>query len=90
MILPMNFSLNAILIILLGLVFLLGGVYFFVFSGMRFLGFGMFSTALGCICCGLTDGFTDPTPRGSLLKRVGGIAFIIGVPILIYSGYKLA
>ena len=86
--LPFNFSLNAILILILGVVFLIGRVYLVLAPWWRILGFGMLSTAVGCICCGLTDGFTDPTPRGSMLKRAGGAALIIGVPVMIYSAYK--
>jgi hypothetical protein len=88
MIFPANASLNAILISLLGVVFLIGGVYFFISPGGRILGFGMLVTAVGCICCGLTDGFTELVPPGPALKRLGAAAFIIGLPILIYGGYK--
>ena len=87
--LPMNFSLNAVLVLILGMVFLAGGIYFFVFAGLRILGIGMLMTAVGCICCGLTDGFTDPTPRGSFFKRTGAGAFILGIPILAYASYRL-
>lgn len=87
--LPMNFSLNAILILLLGAVFLIGGLYFALLPWARILAFGMLSTAVGCICCGLTDGFTDATPRGHMLKKIGATGFFIGLPILIYSSYKL-
>ena len=87
--LPVNFSLNAVLILLLGGVFLIGGVYFIMNPWMRILGLGMLSTAVGCICCGFTDGFTDATPRGQMFKKVGAVAFIIGVPVLVYSSYKV-
>ena len=87
--LPINFSLNAVLVSILGLVFLVGGIYFFLFAHNRLMGFGMLATAIGCICCGLTDGFTDVSDRGLLLKRAGASAFIVGVPILAYSGYTM-
>lgn len=90
MLLPANFSINAVLVLVLGAVFLFGGVYFAIFTAYRLMGFGMLATAVGCVCCGLTDGFTDATPRGLLLKRFGAAAFIIGVPILIYAGYQFA
>jgi hypothetical protein len=90
MLMPANFSLNAVLILILGAMFFFGGVYFAVFMALRLMAFGMFATAVGCVCCGLTDGFTDATPRGSLLKRLGAAAFIIGIPILIYTGYQFA
>ena len=86
--LPFNFSLNAVLIVILGVVFLIGGAYFTLRPWSRMLGLSMVATAVGCICCGLTDGFTDPTPRGSMLKRAGGAALLVGVPVMIYSAYK--
>jgi hypothetical protein len=87
--LPINFSLNAVLILLLGAIFLIGGAYFIFTPWMRVLGFGMLSTALGCIFCGLTDGFADVTPRGIAFRKVGVVAFFIGVPVLAYSAYRM-
>ena len=86
--LPITFSLNAILILILGLVFLFGGLYFVITPWARIMGFSMLATALGCICCGLTDGFTDVTPRGIALRKVGVVAFVVGVPVLAYSAYR--
>ena len=86
--LPIHFSLNAILVLILGVVFLIGGVYFIVTPWARIMGISMLSTALGCICCGLTDGFTDVTPRGIALRKVGVVAFLVGIPILAYSAYR--
>jgi len=74
----------------LAVVFLGGGAYVIVtMPYMRLLGVGLLITGFGCICCGLTDGFTDPTPRGIALRRVGAAAFIIGVPVLAYSAYRM-
>jgi hypothetical protein len=87
--LPRYFSLNAILILLLGGVFLVGGLYLILNPSMRIMAVGMLATAIGCICCGLTDGFTDATPRGHALKKVGAAAFVVGVPILAYSSYRM-
>jgi hypothetical protein len=87
--LPIQFSLNAVLILVIGVVFLAGGLYAIRIPYMRFLGVGLLATAFGCICCGLTDGFSDPTPRGTLLRRLGAGGFIIGVPILIYTVYGM-
>jgi len=89
MLMPPNYSLNAVLILLLGAVFLFGSVYIAYFMSMRLMAIGMFATAVGCIACGFTDGFTDPTPRGQSLKRLGGGAFLVGVPILAYTGYQM-
>ena len=86
---PPNFSWNAVLILILGALFLFGGLYTITVPLMRILGVGMLATAAGCICCGLTDGFTDSTPRGMLVRRVGIVAFIIGVPVLGYAAFQI-
>ena len=89
-ILPVQFSLNAILMLGLGLVFLGGGFYVILFMPyLRLMGVGMLLTGIGCVCCGLTDGFTDPTPRGIALRRFGAAAFVVGVPLLAYFGYRM-
>jgi len=82
-------SLNAVLISLLGIVFLLGGIAAVAYYALYVLGFGLLSTALGCVCCGLTDGFTERSHRGFIFKRIGGGALIVGVPILFYSAYRM-
>jgi hypothetical protein len=82
-------SLNAILITLLGAVFFIGGLIVAVLSSQRILGFGMILIAVGCVCCGLTDGFVDATARGYSFKRVGVVAFAVGVPIVVFSAYRL-
>ena len=86
--LPINFSLNAILILILGVIFAIGGVYFALNPWSRILGLSMLVTAIGCICCGLTDGFTDVTPRGIMFRKVGIVAFFVGVPVLAYTAYR--
>ena len=89
MMLPIKFTLNALLVTLLGFVFLIGGVYSLVFARLYMLAFGCLMTALGCICCGLTDGFTDSSPSGFVLKRIGAAALFVGLPVLFYSTYRL-
>ena len=87
-IMPINFTLNAILILALGVVFLIVGGYF-IFTPLRILAVGMFALASGCICCGLTDGFSDVSARGMLLRRFGIISFLVGIPLVGYSVYRL-
>lgn len=82
---PINFTLNAALILALGTVFLAAGIYFALNPYMRIVAVGMFALALGCVCCGLTDGFSDISPRGLLLRKFGFVAFLIGIPIVAYS-----
>ena len=82
---PINITLNAILILALGLVFMLAGMYFVMIPYTRIVALGMFALTLGCVCCGLTDGFTDISPRGLLLRKFGFVAFLVGIPIVGYS-----
>jgi len=37
---------------------------------------------------GLTEGFSDPTPRGKLLYRIAIISFIVGIPILALAAWQ--
>ena len=73
----------------LGVLFLVGGAYMGLsFAYMRMMAAGLIITGIGCIFCGLSDGFTDPTPRGVAFRKIGFAAFIIGVPILAYASYR--
>ena len=54
---------------------------------LRVLGAGLIFFGLGCLFCGLTDGFTDPTPRGYAFRKLGFGAYLIGIPILAYATY---
>ena len=85
---PINITLNAVLILALGLVFFAAGIYFILNPFMRIVAVGMFALAFGCLCCGLTDGFSDISPRGLLLRKFGFVAFLVGVPIVGYSVYR--
>lgn len=86
--LPFSLTLNAVLVLALGMVFLAGGIYFLFMPFFRVLAVGMFALASGCVCCGLTDGFTDVSPTGQLLRRFGFISFLVGIPLVGYSVYR--
>ena len=86
--LSLNITLNAILVLALGVVFFVGGVYFIFTPYLRVLAIGMLALASGCVCCGLTDGFTDVSPKGQLLRRFGYVSFLVGIPIVGYSVYR--
>ena len=74
-----------------GLIFFLGGIYFGVFYPFhRVFAFGLVACGVGFVFFGFTEGFTDPTPRGKLLYRIGIISFIIGLPIVLYGALKIA
>jgi hypothetical protein len=87
--LPVQFNLNSILIILIGIGCVIGGVVFGLRPASRILGVGLFLTGIGNLTLGVTNGFSDPTPIGRLLFRMGTIAYLAGVPILGYGVYLL-
>jgi hypothetical protein len=82
-------SLNSWLVMLIGLVFLLGGIYHGLFYRDRMLSAGMVTFGVGFLFLGLTDGFSDPTPRGKLLYRIAIISFIVGIPILALEAWQM-
>lgn len=86
---PIRLSLNAALISLLGAVFFLLSIYVLVFYGMYALAFSLAATAVGCICCGLTDGFLLAHRRDYALRRIGLLAFAVGLPLLAFSVYRM-
>jgi hypothetical protein len=74
---------------LIGLVFLLGGIYHGLFYRDRMLSAGMVTFGVGFLFLGLTEGFSDPTPRGKLLYRIAIISFIVGIPILALEAWQM-
>jgi hypothetical protein len=82
-------SLNSWLVMAIGLVFLLGGVYHGIFYHDRMLSAGMVTFGVGFLFLGLTEGFSDPTPRGKLLYRIAIISFIVGIPILALEAWQM-
>jgi hypothetical protein len=82
-------SLNSWLVMIIGLVFLISGLYHGLFYRDRVLSAGMVTFGVGFLFLGLTDGFSDPTPRGKLFYRIAIIAFIIGIPILALEAWEM-
>jgi hypothetical protein len=83
-------SLNSVLISMLGIVFLFIGTYIFVAVDQQVFGIGMAATALGCMFCGMTNGFADRSPRGYAYRRLGMVAFAIGIPVIAISAWRLS
>ena len=50
---------------------------------------GLVLVAVGNVLFGLTDGFSDSTPRGRLLFRIGATSYIVGIPIIAYFLYPM-
>jgi hypothetical protein len=50
-------------------------------------GLSLLLSGLGTATLGLTNGFSDPSPLGVTLYRVGIISFGVGLPALVYAIY---
>jgi hypothetical protein len=70
------------LLVVGGYVTLFRRMYYFAMGGLILIG-------IGSILFGLTNGFSDFTPRGLVLRKLGITAFIAGLPLIFYSLYKL-
>ncbi len=85
--LPFQITFNSVLMILIGLGLIAFGLWLVTKSGNRLYGVGFLSTGIGNVLLGVTNGFTNMTPVGRKLYRIALIAFIIGIPIIIYFLY---
>ncbi len=83
-------TLNSWLLLGIGVLFFFGGIFHLISYHDRVLSIGLAASGVGFALLGLTEGFADPTPRGRRMYRIGIIAFIIGVPILIKTAYQMA
>jgi len=86
--LPFQPTFNSILMILVGLALAVFGVFLAMNSWSRFFAVGFFFTAFGNILFGMTNGFTDMTPIGRKLFRFALVAYIVGIPIIVYFLYR--
>ena len=84
-----NLNLNSIIWVGLGLSSSVFGFYnAYIFRRYPFA-VGLILLGIGCICCGLTNGFTDQFPHSRLLRKIGSLALILGLPPTIYYFYIL-
>lgn len=82
-----NLTINSAVWLLIGLASMAYGGYIGYRMRMYTYAFGLVSLGFGCICCGLTNGFTDPSPRTHLLRKFGKFGLIVGLPISLYYVY---
>ncbi len=83
-------SLNSWLVTAVGLALIIFSAYHGIFFYDRVFSVGLLAFGFGMLFLGLTEGFTDPTPRGKFLYRVAIVAFLIGIPVVIKGAYDLA
>lgn len=79
---------NSILMILIGVGLIAFGVWLAMTPYTRMFAAGFFSTGVGNILFGITNGFTDMTPTGRNLFRIALIAYFIGIPLIGYFLYR--
>lgn len=89
--LPMQIDLNtnSVIMLLLAVACVGGGIYCAQYSYLRIMAVGLILTGIGNAMFGITHGFSDPTPTGRLLFRIGAAAYIIGIPPLALGVYRL-
>jgi hypothetical protein len=81
-----NLTLNSIFWLVLGLLLFAAGGYYVGYrwrmypfaAGLCFLG-------IGSILCGITNGFTDYSPAGRLLWKIGIPTLLLGLLLSIYG-----
>lgn len=85
---PFNLTFNMILMIGIGLSLIGCGVWLGL-AGSRVFGASLLFNGIGSLFWGLTNGFTDMSPRGQLFYKTGILCFLIGIVIMIYhfSGF---
>ena len=79
-----NLTLNSIFWLFFGLLLMLCGAYVAYRLRMYPFAFGLASLGIGSILCGITNGFTDYSPRGRLFWRTGIVAILMGLALTIY------
>ncbi len=83
-----NLTLNSIFWLFLGVLLTIYGGYVVYRFRIYPFGAGLIFTGLGGILCGVTNGFTDYTPLGRLFWKIGIIALLLGLPVVIYYIYR--
>ncbi len=82
-----NLTFTSILLIVIGFLLLAyGGWYFYRFRDYTWAA-GMISLGIGNGLFGVTNGFTDLSPKGRIFIKVGVTALIVGVLV---TGYVLS
>ena len=79
-----NLTLNSIFWLFFGLILMIGGG--FVGYSWRTYSFalGLLFLGIGSALCGITNGFTDYSPRGRLFWKIGIITILMGLGMTIF------
>lgn len=86
--LPIKFSQNSLLSMLLGIAFVSSSFPFALDPPNRVLAAGLFLSGIATVFFGATHGFADRRPIGHFLYRLGLVSYVAGIPILIVGLLK--
>lgn len=81
--LPIKFSQNSLLSMLLGIAFVSSSLPFALDPPNRVLAAGLFLSGIATVFFGATHGFADRRPIGHFLYRLGLVSYVAGIPLLI-------
>jgi len=81
--LPIKFSQNSLLSMLLGIAFVSSSFPFALDPPNRVLAAGLFLSGIATVFFGATHGFADRRPIGHFLYRLGLVSYVAGIPLLI-------
>jgi hypothetical protein len=84
-----NLTLNSIFWLFLGVLLIAFGGYVLIYMRMYPFTAGLVFLGLGSAFCGITNGFTDYTPMGRLLWKLGIPILLLGLLLTGYSLIKL-
>ena len=80
-----NLTLTSIFWIFLGLVLAATGGYYYAYKWRMYqFGVELGVLSIGVILCGMTNGFTDYSPRGRLFWKIGIVAILMGLGLTMY------
>jgi hypothetical protein len=79
---------RGVFILVFGVAMSVIGIYMARVSWTRTTGIGLFLIGFGLGALGITNGFSDQSPLGRLLFKLGLIAFCVGVPLGAYAFYN--
>jgi len=84
----MPISAKDILVAAVGLVLAVIGGWYALAPYTRILAAGLVLVGLATIALGVTRGFIDSSPLTSVLSKLGMLAYVVGIPALLYGLYR--
>ena len=82
-----NLTFNSVMWILIGVGLFAASIVEVRMMRIYAMAIGMIFLGIGCILCGITNGFTLYTPAGHLMRKAGVLSFLIGIIPTAYYVY---